>query len=351
MVYGPDPAGQAAASSGTGIGPAVLDFLLTAPDSIMSLGMLAAAFLISMAWFALAGARRGRRLSLARLFARVLPARYLLQKSHLLDVWLFVLNTKVLGMAAVWLVVSSHQIGVWTNLALTGALGAPAETAFPLWAVVAITTIGLYLAYEFGYWLDHYLCHRIPWLWEFHRVHHEATTLSPLTVFRVHPVDSLFFANIMAVVTGPVQGLLAFSLGQSASEMTLLGYNAILLVGAFILVQLQHSHVWIPATGWLGRIILSPAHHQIHHSADPAHYGRNLGSCLAVFDWMFGTLIVPDARRQKLAYGVPDEAGADPHSLAHGLFSPFARIGASALRLIRRRRAAPQPGLPQAQTG
>ena len=46
----------------------------------------------------------------------------------------------------------------------------------------------LFLAYELGYWLNHYLSHRIAFLWEFHKVHHSATVLTPLTNFRVHPI-------------------------------------------------------------------------------------------------------------------------------------------------------------------
>ena len=63
----------------------------------------------------------------------------------------------------------------------------------------------------------------------------------------------------------------------------------------YVYVHLQHSQVWIAFTGWLGRLFMSPAHHQIHHSSNPAHFNKNLGSCLALWDWMFGTLHVPSA--------------------------------------------------------
>jgi sterol desaturase/sphingolipid hydroxylase (fatty acid hydroxylase superfamily) len=39
--------------------------------------------------------------------------------------------------------------------------------------------------------------------------------------------------------------------------------------------------MWIAFTGVAGRILQSPAHHQLHHSANPAHFDRNLGFALA----------------------------------------------------------------------
>src|SRR5438094_778580 len=56
-----------------------------------------------------------------------------------------------------------------------------------------ILMVALFLALEFAYWFDHYLSHKVPLLWEFHRVHHSAEVLTPFTNSRVHPIDSLFF--------------------------------------------------------------------------------------------------------------------------------------------------------------
>src|ERR1700733_15107607 len=42
-------------------------------------------------------------------------------------------------------------------------------------------TIVLALAFDFGLFFAHYLVHKIPWLWEFHKVHHSAAVLTPIT--------------------------------------------------------------------------------------------------------------------------------------------------------------------------
>src|SRR6185436_15808177 len=157
-------------------------------------------------------------------------------------------------------------------------------------AIQAMTTIVLFLAYELGYWTYHYLSHRVPFIWEFHRVHHTAEVLSPITNFRVHPVDTILFQNFMAIVIGVTGGAVSYVLNTPLSFFNVNGINVILLAFVFVTVHLQHSHFWIAITGPLGRVFMSPAHHQFHHSDNPIHFDKNFGSCLAVWDWMFGTL-------------------------------------------------------------
>ena len=59
---------------------------------------------------------------------------------------------------------------------------------------------------------------------------------------------------------------------------------------------------------------MSPAHHQLHHSADPAHFNCNLGASLAIWDWLMGTLRMPSVKPPRLAFGVSGHAH-DPHGV------------------------------------
>ena len=120
----------------------------------------------------------------------------------------------------------------------------------------------------------------------------------------------------------------------SAKAVDLDGTNALLILALYLLTHLQHSHIWLPLTGWTGRIVMSPAHHQIHHSDDPAHYNCNFGNSLALFDWLAQTLVAPKFIRQKLKFG----AGAypvDPHTVYGGLIQPFVEAFWSVVRLMR----------------
>jgi sterol desaturase/sphingolipid hydroxylase (fatty acid hydroxylase superfamily) len=94
------------------------------------------------------------------------------------------------------------------------------------------------------------------------------------------------------------------------------------MVAGVGLSNLQHSHLWVGfGPGW-GKWIIGPAHHQIHHSADPAHFDSNFGSVLTVFDRMFGTFRMPAQQRERLTFGVHDDE-PNPHGWRAALFAPF----------------------------
>jgi sterol desaturase/sphingolipid hydroxylase (fatty acid hydroxylase superfamily) len=301
-----------------------LQSVFLSPGSMFSAVSLLSALAVAVA--SLGWARRGRRRALkARVLIRALfPRRYLRGASTRADIGLFLLNILPAGVLLGWALLSAHAISGGVAEALQRGLGAHAAPAAPRAVLQAAATVVLFLAYELAYWIDHYLSHRIAFLWEFHKVHHTAETLSPLTVFRVHPVDSLVFSNISAVFVGVSGGALTYAFGPEAGPYLLSGSNVILVAFLFLTGHLQHSHLWISFSGRLGRLLLSPAHHQVHHSANPAHFDRNFGSCLAVWDWAFGTLHVPGRRRELLVFGVEtNPAAASPHSVTGVLITPF----------------------------
>jgi sterol desaturase/sphingolipid hydroxylase (fatty acid hydroxylase superfamily) len=75
---------------------------------------------------------------------------------------------------------------------------------------------------------------------------------------------------------------------------------------------------------------MSPAHHQIHHSRDPRHHGRNFGKFLAVWDRMLGTLYVPSREPEALAFGLGPGEDEAFESLWNCYVLPFRRAFARA---------------------
>jgi sterol desaturase/sphingolipid hydroxylase (fatty acid hydroxylase superfamily) len=251
------------------------------------------------------------------------------------DAGFFLLNNFAAGALIGWALFSFAGMEQAAQLGLTAVFG-PSHPRLPPLPAELLQTAAMFLAYEFAYWFDHWLKHQVPFLWEFHRVHHTAETLTPATVFRVHPIDSLLFYNIAVITMALTNAVVAQMTGLPGHGITIGGSNILALAGIFLLGHLQHSHMWIAFTGRLGRVLLSPAHHQIHHSDNPAHYGKNLGSSLAIFDAMFGTLLVPEKRRQNLVFGVGAEPGErGPHTISGALVTPFVRAIA-ALRPVPR---------------
>ncbi|MEI9991622.1 MAG: sterol desaturase family protein [Rhizomicrobium sp.] len=316
----------------------LLSNILLAPGSTFSLMSLAAALAVALAFLRL---RRGRRKFPAlRILARALFPRRWRGASMRADLGFFLLNSFATAGLVGWGLISYAAVSRAAQASFDTAFGTAIPFHVPALLRDGAMTVALFLAYEFGYWLDHYLKHRVPLLWEFHRVHHTAETLSPLTTFRMHPVDSLIFADILALAIGLTDGAARHLLGAGAQQWGWSGTNAILLVFVFAIVHLQHSHIDMRFSGWLGRLVLSPGHHQIHHSTRPEHFNGNLGSCLAIWDWMFGTLVLPGTRGTPLRFGADVQGDRyAPHTLAGGLALPFMR----ALKLLAPRRLAPVP--------
>ncbi len=299
--------------------------LFLRPGSGVSLASLACAFAIAAAYVVVKRRQRGRAAGPRLILRALLPRRFVASASGRVDIGFFLFNTFAAGVLFGWAILSTHAVSVFAHEGLTRLFGAvkPAPVS-PLAASTAMTVV-LFLAYELGYWVDHYLKHRIPLLWEFHRVHHTAEHLSPLTNFRVHPVDSVLFLNCLALFIGAAHGTMTWLLGAPTQAVLLSGTNVLTLAFLFLLVHLQHSHIWIATRGLAGRLIQSPAHHQLHHSTDPAHFNRNFGGNLSVFDWLFGTLLIPTSEPQRLTFGVEAD-GERQQSMEGVVLTPFARL-------------------------
>jgi sterol desaturase/sphingolipid hydroxylase (fatty acid hydroxylase superfamily) len=226
-------------------------------------------------------------------------------RSAKVDYWFYVINRLLfLGIFAALALSSQASFAATAKLAglvLSGPL-LDVPVAGPL-----VTTIVWVLAVDFGLWLAHYLFHRVPVLWEFHKVHHSAEVLTPFTAGRVHPVDDGVSYLLAGLFGGMAGGLCQALFGPAALMMSVLQLNIVLFLFYMFGFHLRHSHVWLPYTGWLGRVLVSPAHHQVHHSSAERHWDRNMGFIFAIWDWMFGTLHVPAAKREDFALGIGGE--------------------------------------------
>src|SRR5262249_30129302 len=160
--------------------------------------------------FLLLSRRAGKKVVPYRVMFRALFPGWVRRASFRADVWFLLLNLLASALLLGWTVVSSRFIADGVGRALTGAFGVLPKPGLNAFTARLIVTLALFLAYELAYWVDHYLSHRIPVLWEFHKVHHTAEVLSPITNFRMHPVDSVVFSNIVSLFVGATAGVLSY---------------------------------------------------------------------------------------------------------------------------------------------
>lgn len=203
-------------------------------------------------------------------------------------------------------------------------LGTPALQLGP-GAAGALFTLVAFLADDWSRFFVHRLMHRVPLLWEFHKIHHSAEVLTPFTLYRTHPVEALLNGVRGAVAVGLVTGLFAWWFGPGLRVWELLGVEAIGLLWTLAGANLRHSHVWVSYGPRLERFLLSPAQHQIHHSADPRHLDRNFGTILALWDRLGGSLYTTD-RPERLRFGLPDGDAGPGQSVVAMLGEPLLAV-------------------------
>lgn len=273
-------------------------------------------------------ARHRRRGGAAGFWRFVTPASIWGHASTRVDIGLVLIN-RALGP-----VMTGLELALIAGIALSvaGLLGAEPGTGQGGWIAAIAATLAIAVARDFATYWAHRLSHRVPVLWAFHKVHHSAEVLTPLTVLRKHPIYDAVAAIIRAAAVGPIVGLVIAGFG-GVDVMTLFGANAVYVAFHALGANLRHSHIWIDLPSPLNRVFVSPAMHQIHHSRDEAHYDSNFGEVFAVWDWMFGSLVTSRTPLD-LTFGLTDAAGAQeqPHpTVRAALFEPL-REARAALR-------------------
>jgi sterol desaturase/sphingolipid hydroxylase (fatty acid hydroxylase superfamily) len=138
---------------------------------------------------------------------------------------------------------------------------------WPGWLLIPLTIVAM----DGANWLAHFADHRLNALWRFHALHHSQEELSVLTSFRAHPLmhtTGFLLATIPVVVLMPTRPI------------------APVLITIYVCVgTLQHANLrW--TFGPIGRVIVSPAYHRLHHAPDIQR--ANLGVVLTIWDVLAG---------------------------------------------------------------
>lgn len=124
------------------------------------------------------------------------------------------------------------------------------------------------------YWW-HRANHEIPFLWQFHQVHHLDEFLDVTSAVRFHFGELL----LSSVLRAAVIFLLAVPLSSVIIFETL-----VLLVTIF-----HHSNVKLPPSleSGMSRLVVTPSIHWVHHHALRADTDSNYATVLSVWDRMF----------------------------------------------------------------
>lgn len=175
-------------------------------------------------------------------------------------------------------------------------------TLNPLFYSIVYSLIFLLVSDFFRFYF-HYLTHKIPLLWELHKVHHSAQVLTPLTTYRVHPVEVLLLIIKQIFVTSLVAGFFSFFIAGEYEFVTIFGIQLTVIIINMSGANLRHSHVPISFGKFLETIFISPIMHQKHHAINQNQNLVNLGSFFAFWDILFHTHQRPDFKPMR--FGLP----------------------------------------------
>lgn len=189
----------------------------------------------------------------------------------------------------VYIVLNGHWLGVGLALLtepLSHALDASLASrgidlhlrlaeGWPWWAQLVVA----FVAIDFIQWSIHNLLHRVPALWELHKVHHSIESMDFWGSMRFHVGEVLVYKSLQYV------------------PLALLGFDGsalfVIAVVSTAIGHLNHANLRV-RMGALRYVLNGPEMHIWHHahpSAGPTNV--NFAINLALWDWLFGTAYLP----------------------------------------------------------
>jgi sterol desaturase/sphingolipid hydroxylase (fatty acid hydroxylase superfamily) len=158
------------------------------------------------------------------------------------------------------------------------------------WPVIA--QLGFFfVTHDFYIYWFHRLQHHSNLLWRTHEAHHSVDDVDWLSGTRSHALEILINQTIefMPIV-----------LLGAAPEVALMKATLDAVWGMYI-----HSNLDV-RSGPLQLVINGPEMHRWHHARDLAPPGKNFGTKLAIWDWIFGTAHRPPCKPARYGSDEPD---------------------------------------------
>jgi sterol desaturase/sphingolipid hydroxylase (fatty acid hydroxylase superfamily) len=208
-----------------------------------------------------------------------LDAFFMFFNFYIFNLIIFIAFSKVLGEF-----LTSTAGGSISNWALFDL------SALPSWLQLLL----FFVVLDFAQWLVHRTLHRIPFLWNFHKVHHSVQEMGFAAHLRYHWMETLCY--------NPIKYIAVMLIGGFATEQAFIVYFATIVIG-----HLNHANI-----GWdygpLKYIFNNPKMHIWHHAKElPAQhkFGANFAISLSLWDYLFKTSHVPSSGRD-IALGFED---------------------------------------------
>jgi len=240
-------------------------------------------------------------------------------KSARLDYLNFLIAAVVKIVFILPIMIGVGEVALWGVLTLQELFGYFERIHISKEFLLILYTFAVFIVNDFTrYWM-HRVMHKVPFLWRFHRIHHSAEALTPLTFYRVHPVENLLFGFRYALSIGIITAIFIYFFGAGISMGKIWGVNIFVFIFSLLGSNLRHSHIPLSYGEKMQKIFISPYQHQLHHSTEFTH--KNFGAYLAIWDLWFGSL--ENKKHTNLVYGLKGEKVS--HSFLGLFLNPFVK--------------------------
>ena len=301
------------------------------PKKRVFFAYIAISIFIAIGWFVL-----NRKLSFKKAIKKIFDRKIFFSKSAKSDYKIFFINQLIMMIVSPLLITQLtiatalyfyfHSID-WLSVGMF-------KNTLPIIVVIFFTSFQFTLD-DFSKYIIHRFMHRWPILWSLHKVHHSATVLTPMTVFRTHPLEGVIFSLRSSLTQAISISSFIFLFGNSVDLFTILGVNIFVFLFNIFGSNLRHSHIGIRYWSWVEYIFISPAQHQLHHSIAREHHDKNFGAALAIWDWIFGSLH-HSVEYETLELGIEKNQKDETHNLKDLYINPFIEINNYFLRRLKK---------------
>ena len=291
------------------------------PKKRVFVAYIVISILIAFVWFVFL-----RKYSLIGAFKKIFDKKIFFSKSAKTDYKVFLINQLIMMTVSPFLIT---QLAIATALyfyfhTIDWLSAGMFKDTLPMIVIIVFTTFQFTID-DFSKYIVHRLMHKWPILWSLHKVHHSATVLTPMTVFRTHPLEGIIFSLRSSITQAISISIFIFLFGNSVSLYTILGVNIFVFLFNILGSNLRHSHVGIRYWRWVEYIFISPAQHQLHHSIAREHYDKNFGAALALWDWLFCSLH-HSVEFETLELGIEKNQKDESHNLKDLYINPIIEI-------------------------
>ncbi len=170
-----------------------------------------------------------------------------------------------------------------------------------------------YIIWEFAHFIYHFLAHKVRLFWCLHSTHHAPESMN-LAVSHAH-----FFLE------GPYADVIRTSICMLTGVPPVMLFAIMFIDGTYgSFIHIGESVMKNARLGILGKFILSPAHHRVHHAKNIEYMDTNYCNLLNIWDKVFKTY-QPERDEIKVEYGITREI--IPNSFLDAYFGEIVALG------------------------